>query len=132
MGTPNEVKLLRPQSQWYKDTAVEFSRAQISVDMFLFPSQYIDVATLSELSKVTAGTTYTYVGYNPSAHGNQFGSQLHRRLTQGTAFESVLRIRCTKGMRISNFHGNFFIRGTDLLALPNFKLFWDFSVFKLF
>jgi protein transport protein SEC24 len=30
-----------------------------------------------------------------------------------------MRIRCTKGMRITNFYGNFFIRGTDLLALPN-------------
>ena len=30
-----------------------------------------------------------------------------------------MRIRCTKGMRITNFYGNFFIRGTDLMALPN-------------
>lgn len=30
-----------------------------------------------------------------------------------------MRIRCTRGMRISNFYGNFFVRGTDLLALPN-------------
>jgi hypothetical protein len=26
---------------------------------------------------------------------------------------------CTKGLRVTNFYGNFFIRGTDLLALPN-------------
>ena len=30
-----------------------------------------------------------------------------------------MRVRCTKGLRVTNFHGNFFIRGTDLLALPN-------------
>ena len=30
-----------------------------------------------------------------------------------------MRVRCTRGMRISNFYGNYFIRGTDLLALPN-------------
>jgi protein transport protein SEC24 len=42
-----------------------------------------------------------------------------KTLTQTTAFEAVMRIRCTKGMRITNFYGNFFIRGTDLLALPN-------------
>jgi hypothetical protein len=28
----------------------------------------------------------------------------------------VMRVRCTRGMRISNFYGNFFIRGTDLLV----------------
>ncbi len=119
MGTPDEVKILRPQSTWYKDTAVEFSRAQISVDMFLFPSQYIDVAALCELPKVTAGTMKSYVGFDLARDGPKFESDLTRRLTQKTAFEAVLRIRCTKGMRISNFYGNFFIRGTDLLALPN-------------
>jgi protein transport protein SEC24 len=28
-------------------------------------------------------------------------------------------VRATRGLRISNFYGNYFIRGTDLLALPN-------------
>jgi hypothetical protein len=30
-----------------------------------------------------------------------------------------MRVRATKGVSITNFFGNFFIRGTDLLALPN-------------
>lgn len=119
MGTPDEVKFLRPEIPWYKDTAIEFSRAQISVDMFLFPNQYMDVASISELATVTAGSVYSYPGFNMTKDGSKFESQLLRRLTQPLAFEAVLRIRCTKGMRISNFYGNFFIRGTDLLALPN-------------
>ena len=118
MGTPNEVKVLRPQNLWYKDTAAEFTKAQISVDMYLFPTQYIDVSALTELSKVTAGVTYTHVGFNPARDGAKFESQLIKRLTQEVALEAVLRIRCTKGMKISNFYGNFFIRGNDLLALP--------------
>ena len=30
-----------------------------------------------------------------------------------------MRVRVSRGLRISAFHGHFFIRGTDLLALPN-------------
>ncbi len=30
-----------------------------------------------------------------------------------------MRVRATRGLRITNFYGNYFIRGTDLLALPN-------------
>ena len=119
MGTPDEVKLLRPAQNWYKDTAIEFSRAQISVDMFLFPRAYIDVASLGDLPKLTAGTLRTYPGFNYDTDGPRFESELCRTLTQTTAFEAVMRIRCTRGMRISNFYGNFFVRGTDLLALPN-------------
>ena len=119
MGTPNEVKLLRPEVSWYKDTAIEFSRQQISVDMFLFPYQYMDVAALSDLPRYSAGSLYSYVGFSQAKDGAKFETELHKALTQNTAFEAVMRIRCTKGMRITNFYGNFFIRGTDLLALPN-------------
>lgn len=119
MGTPAEVKLLKPEQSWYKDTAVEFSRQQISVDMFLFPYQYMDLASLGELPRFTSGNLYSYVSFNKTKDGNRFEDQLRNALTQPTAFEAVMRIRCTKGMRITNFYGNFFIRGTDLLALPN-------------
>jgi len=119
MGTPNEVKLLKPEVTWYKDTAVEFSRQQISVDMYLFPYQYMDLASLGELSKCTAGAMHSYVNFNEENDAPRFESQLRKALTQTTAFEAVMRIRCTKGMRITNFYGNFYIRGTDLLALPN-------------
>lgn len=36
-------------------------------------------------------------------------------------WEAVMRIRCSKGLRISGFHGHFFIRSTDLLALPQVR-----------
>ena len=119
MGTPEETKLLKPESTWYKETGVELCRAQISVDMYLFPFQYIDAASLSQLCKNTAGTLNTYPMFNAEADGPRFEGDLLKNLTQDTAFESVMRVRCTKGMRITNFHGNYFIRGTDLLALPN-------------
>ena len=119
MGTPAEIKLLKPEQTWFKDTAVEFSRQQISVDMFLFPYQYMDLASLGELPRYTSGNLYSYVSFNKAKDGKRFEDQLVNTLTQETAFEAVMRIRCSKGMRITNFYGNFFIRGTDLLALPN-------------
>ncbi len=30
-----------------------------------------------------------------------------------------MRVRCTRGVAIHTFHGNFFVRSTDLLSLPN-------------
>lgn len=46
-----ESGLLQAASPFYKTFAIECSRAQVSVDMFLFSSAYQDVATL--------GTTLT-------------------------------------------------------------------------
>lgn len=40
-------------------------------------------------------------------------------MTRKIGFESVMRVRCTRGLAIHTFHGNFFVRSTDLLSLPN-------------
>jgi len=119
LGGPDEVTLLRPDVSWYKETALEFSRAQIAVDLYLFPNRYVDCASMAELPKLTAGFLQGFPGFDPRTDSDKLESIVYRRLTQPTAFEAVLRIRCTKGMRISRFYGNFHIRGTDLLALPN-------------
>jgi hypothetical protein len=54
-----------------------------------------------------------------SPTGAKYEHDLHHDLTRATAFEAVMRVRATRGIRFSNFYGNYFIRGTDLLALPN-------------
>jgi protein transport protein SEC24 len=39
--------------------------------------------------------------------------------TRNVAWESVMRVRASQGVRITNFYGSLNIRGNDLLALPN-------------
>ena len=119
MGTDKEHLLLMPEDAWYKDNAVDFSRLQVSVDVFLFSGQYTDVATLSMLSKYTSGTCYYYPAYNAARDGTKFHKELTHNLSRPTGFEAVMRVRATRGLRIANFYGNHFIRGQDLLALPN-------------
>ena len=121
LGTDKEHLLLAAEEQFYKAKAVEFSKYHVSCELFLFSNAgtYLDVATLSGLAKHTGGQVYYYPGYSAVHHGQKFGAELTRALTRPTGFESVMRVRCTRGMRITNFYGNYFIRGTDLLALPN-------------
>jgi protein transport protein SEC24 len=45
-------------------------------------------------------------------------ADVERNLSRPTAWEAVMRIRCSRGLRIASFHGHFFNRSTDLLALP--------------
>lgn len=48
-----------------------------------------------------------------------FKKCFRRYLTRKIGFEAVMRIRCTRGLQVHTFHGNFFVRSTDLLSLPN-------------
>ncbi|KAJ3238647.1 COPII subunit [Chytriomyces hyalinus] len=120
LGTPKEVSLLQPQNAFYKGFAVDCSRAHVSVDLFAFNSQYLDLATLSSLAKVTGGSNYYYPTFNPSNAQDlaKLSTELHNYFSRPLALEAVLRVRASKGLKMSRFHGNFFLRSTDLLALP--------------
>ncbi|KAF5205196.1 transport protein Sec24-like [Thalictrum thalictroides] len=70
------------------------------------------------LSKYTGGQVYYYPGFQGDIHGEKLSYDLARDLTRETAWESVMRIRCGKGVRFTTYHGHFMLRSTDLLALP--------------
>jgi protein transport protein SEC24 len=119
LGTDKEHNLLNAEDPWYKENAVDFSRLQVAVDTFLFSGQFTDLATLSVLSKYTSGSCYFYPMFSLVRDGQRFERELQHTLTRPTAFEAVMRVRCSRGLRLSNYYGNYFIRGNDLLALPN-------------
>ncbi|KAF9019675.1 hypothetical protein BDZ89DRAFT_309107 [Hymenopellis radicata] len=56
--------LMTETSTSCKTFAIECSRAQVSVDMFLFSSAYQDVASLACLPHYTSGQTYYYPAFN--------------------------------------------------------------------
>ncbi|KAF9992378.1 COPII subunit [Entomortierella chlamydospora] len=121
LGTSKESTLLQSASSFYKSFAVECSKSQVCVDMFLFGSQYSDIATLSCLPRFTGGSTYFYPAFTAakSEDATKFAHELAEFLSQRIALEAVMRVRASKGLRMSAFYGNFFVRSTDLLSLPN-------------
>ncbi|KAI9144636.1 Sec23/Sec24 trunk domain-containing protein [Paraphysoderma sedebokerense] len=116
-----DMSLLQPASPFYKQFAVDCSRSQVSVDMFLFGTGYIDVATLSTCPRFTGGSTYYYPNFNAGRREDavKFSNEFRHFVGRDIALEAVMRVRASKGIKLSSFHGNFFIRSSDLLALPN-------------
>jgi protein transport protein SEC24 len=127
MGTPKESTLLQPANQFYKLFASEIVKDQVCVDLFVAPPQltahvpiYVDLATLSGLTKYTGGKLHYYPEFGTSdGISSKFCSDLRRFLGQTHGFEAVLRIRASQGISLSAYHGSFFLRQTDLLSLPN-------------
>ncbi|TFK26550.1 protein transporter SEC24 [Coprinopsis marcescibilis] len=114
LGTAKESALLQASVPFYKNFAIECSRAQVSVDMFLFSAAYQDVATLAGLPHYTSGQTYYYPAFNAgrSEDAIKFAHEFGEVLAMPIMLEAVMRLR------MSSFHGNFFVRSTDLLAMP--------------
>jgi protein transport protein SEC24 len=122
LGTSKESALLQTQNSFYKSFAVECSKNQVSIDMFLFSSQYQDVASLSNLPRYTGGQTYFYPGWSAvrTEDAMKFATEFSDYLSSEIGLEAVLRVRATTGLRMSTFYGNFFNRSSDLCAFPAF------------
>ncbi|XP_048454521.1 protein transport protein Sec24B [Rhincodon typus] len=121
-STTKGVQHLAPATDFYKKFALDCSGQQVAVDLFLLSGQYTDLASLACMSKYSAGSVFYYPSFhhihNP-AQVEKFQKDLKRYLIRKIGFEAVMRIRCTKGLSIHTFHGNFFVRSTDLLSLAN-------------
>jgi len=130
LGTAKESTLLTSASQFYKTFPIDCSRSQVSVDMFLFSASYTDVATLSCLPRYTGGQTYFYPAFHAtrSEDATKFTHEFGEVLASPISYEAVLRLRATKGLRATAFHGNFFVRSTDLLALPAVPLDQSYAI----
>ena len=101
---------------------LDCSGQQVAVDLWTFGSSYVDLATLSGISKFSGGQVQHFPGYHVvhnTPMAAKFESALRRYFTRKIGFEAVMRIRCTRGLALHTFHGNFFVRSTDLLSLPN-------------
>ncbi|XP_009629419.1 protein transport protein SEC24 A-like isoform X3 [Nicotiana tomentosiformis] len=117
-GTDKEHTLRTPEDPFYKQMAADFTKYQVAVNVYGFSDKYTDIATLGTLAKYTGGQVYYYPGFQAAVHKDKLRHELARDLTRETAWESVMRIRCGKGVRSTTYHGNFMLRSTDLMALP--------------
>ncbi|VDN82098.1 unnamed protein product [Brugia pahangi] len=136
MDSLQEVSNLCPTNDYYKRLALECTGHQIAVDLFLMNNRYSDLSTLgnslflwyslvvfsADMSKFSTGCVFHFPNYHINhapIQVKRFQKQLNRYLVRKIGFEAVLRIRCTKGLSLHTFYGNFFVRSTDLLAMAN-------------
>lgn len=113
--------LLNPAIDFYKNLALECCEHQISIDIFNLSTTFVDLASIGPLAKISAGSIFHYAN-SPSENKStliRFDEDFRNFLIRPIGLESVLRLRFTRGLKISSFHGNFFVRSHNLLVLPN-------------
>nr|NVI77973.1 Sec24AB ortholog [Cucujiformia] len=104
-----EVHNLKPANDFYKRLALDCSSQQIAVDLFIVNSQYVDIATISGISRFSGGCIHHFplFKFGRPMLTDKLEKSFRRYITRKIGFEAVMRIRCTRGMSIHTFHGNF-------------------------
>jgi protein transport protein SEC24 len=92
----------------------------VGFDLFLFNNQHIDLSTLSNAVRFGGGSIYHYSNFSVTKEPAvlRLAGDMGRYLTRPLGLEAVLRLRTSRGISMNGFHGHFFVRSQDLLALP--------------
>jgi len=71
------------------------------------------------LSQFTGGENYYYSNFRSDKDGEKLFHDVRNDILRETGMEAVFRVRTSKGLSVEHQYGNFFVRSTDLLAIPN-------------
>ncbi|KAG8199011.1 hypothetical protein JTE90_001808 [Oedothorax gibbosus] len=119
LGTEKEKTILSPQTTFYNNLGQECVKAGCSVDLFLFNNAYIDLATLGQVCRLTGGCVYKYTYFQADIDGERFVEDLRRDVEKPIAFDAVLRVRTSTGIRPTDFTGSFFMSNTTDVELAS-------------
>ncbi|XP_051897554.1 protein transport protein Sec24C [Pristis pectinata] len=117
INTDKEKVLFQPQTSFYNNLAKECVAQGCCVDLFLFPNQYVDVATLGLVTYQTGGSIYKYTYFQAQADGERFLNDLHRDVRKVIGFDAVMRVRTSTGIRATDFFGSFYMSNTTDVEL---------------
>lgn len=116
-------KLLTPCTaggSFYTDLAVRASVNFISIDGFVCPSgsnNFCDTATLTDLSRLTAGRYHYFPEFNAARDGAQLMADAVEVYERQLAMEACVRVRASKGITTKYFFGNCYVRNEGLVQL---------------
>eukprot|EP00092_Neocalanus_flemingeri_P059085 GFUD01070535.1.p1 GENE.GFUD01070535.1~~GFUD01070535.1.p1 ORF type:complete len:1158 (+),score=343.89 GFUD01070535.1:243-3716(+) len=119
LGTEKEKTVLSPQTKFYNDLGQECVGVGCSVDLFLFNNAYIDIATLSQVCRLTGGQLYKYTYFQADLDGERFISDLTHNISRPVVFDAIMRVRTSTGVRPIDFFGSFYMANTTDMELAS-------------
>lgn len=112
LGTEKEKTVLQPQCATYTQLGQDCIAAGCAVDLFVFNNSYIDLATIGQVCRVSGGEVYKYTYFQADLDGERFVVDLTKNIASLTAFDAVMRVRTSTGVRPTDFYGNFYMSNT--------------------
>ncbi|NXX83230.1 SC24C protein, partial [Urocolius indicus] len=112
VNTDKEKTLFQPQTSFYNNLAKDCVAQGCCVDLFLFPNQYVDVATLGVVTYQTGGSIYKYAYFQLETDQERFLNDLRRDVQKEVGFDAVMRVRTSTGIRATDFFGAFYMSNT--------------------
>ncbi|XP_035180683.1 protein transport protein Sec24D-like isoform X3 [Oxyura jamaicensis] len=112
LNTDKEKTLFQPQVNYYETLARDCVANSCCVNLFLFPNQYVDIASLGLVTMYTGGTLYKYNNFQLNSDSPQFLTDLRKDIEKKTGFDAIMRVRTSTGFRATDFFGAIYMNNT--------------------
>ncbi|XP_029173568.1 protein transport protein Sec24C [Nylanderia fulva] len=119
LGTDKEKTVLIPQNNVYNNLGQECVGAGCSVDLFIFNNSYVDIATIGQICRLTGGEIYKYTYFQADIDGERLISDIINNISRPIAFDAVMRVRTSTGVRATDFYGHYFMSNTTDMELAS-------------
>ncbi|XP_020247316.1 protein transport protein Sec24-like At4g32640 [Asparagus officinalis] len=117
-GEKEAHKLLQPADKALKTMAIEFAEYQVCVDIFITAQTYVDIASISTVPRTTGGQVYYYYPFSALSDSAKLYNDLRWNISRPQGFEAVMRVRCSQGLQVQEYSGNFCKRIPTDIDLP--------------
>uniref|UniRef100_A0A7N9ASZ6 SEC24 homolog D, COPII coat complex component n=1 Tax=Mastacembelus armatus TaxID=205130 RepID=A0A7N9ASZ6_9TELE len=103
VNTEKEKTLFQPQKGVYEQLSKDCVAQGCCVDLFIFPSQYVDLATMADVPSHTGGSIYKYNNFQ--VQHSHFLRDLRKDVQKSVGFDAIMRVRTSTGFRATDFFG---------------------------
>nr|CAB3491537.1 unnamed protein product [Digitaria exilis] len=91
---------------------------KVCVDVFLTTQAYVDIASISVVPQTTGGRVYYYYPFSALSDPAKLFNDLRWNISRPQGFEAVMRVRCSQGLQVQDYFGNFCKRVPTDIDLP--------------
>lgn len=119
LGTDKEKTVLMPQCTTYNNLGQDCVQNGCAVDLFIFNNSYIDLATIGQISRLTGGEIYKYTYFQADLDGERVIRDVKKNVASTCAFDTVMRVRTSTGIRPTDFYGHFFMSNTTDMEIAH-------------
>lgn len=108
-GGEIDKKLFTTEHPGWRKLAERMAAAGVGADFFLAAPTggYLDIATIGYVSAITGGETFYYPNFVNGRDNAKLSLEVKHAVTRETGYEALMKVRCSNGLQVSAYHGNF-------------------------
>lgn len=108
-GGEIDKKLFTTEHPGWRKLGERMAASGIGSDFFLAAPTggYLDIATVGYVGAITGGETFYYPNFVAGRDNAKLSLEVKHAVTRETGYEALMKVRCSNGLQVSGYHGNF-------------------------